>query len=137
LHELAASDDRAIASLASRLRDRRLFKCFDATVRAGRDGEQKLMRFRSRMAEATADGKLDTELTALVDQATITAYSWHEFDEAGALQKLLIRRHRDDREPVDIAKQSAIVASIGRQPVFRVYAADPETGRLLEKMWEG
>jgi hypothetical protein len=89
------------------------------------------------MAEATAEGKLDTDLTALVDQSTITAYSWHEFDEAGALQKLLIRRHRGDREPVDIAKRSEIVASIGRQQVYRVYVADLETGRLLEKMWEG
>jgi uncharacterized protein len=41
LHELVASGDGAIASLATRLRDRRLFKCFDATVRAGRDGDQK------------------------------------------------------------------------------------------------
>lgn len=134
---IAHGSDSVLADLAQRLHERRLYKCFDVGAFAEAGGGQALMRFRHRLQEAGTSGQLNLETDALVDRVKITAYGIHDFDERGALQKVLIRRHKDDAEPVDILRRSKILEAIGEKEIYRIYASNADVYAKISELWRG
>jgi HD superfamily phosphohydrolase len=131
------ASDPVIAELSSRLLDRKLFKCIDIGALSGRDGGQSLMKFRRRLQEANYNNEIELGVDTLIDKAKITAYGSHDFDGEAALQKVLIRRYKDDKEPIDIVQQSRILKGIEEQKIFRVYTANNEVLRKIKQIWKG
>ena len=116
---LASSSQTNIAELASRLRDRRLYKCFDIGIR---DKPQGNLYTRSRR-KLRADYKEYDSL--LLDDAEVVFYRWYDFDDSSALNKVLVKTRAEDQEPRDIANVSPIVAALrDAERIQRVYAPD-------------
>ncbi len=88
--------DRRISELAQRLRDRVLYKCVDIGVRDKSDGNL-FGRFRGRLQQAPEDWS-----EVLFDDATVEPYKWYSFDDASALNKVLVKTRDDMSEPIDI-----------------------------------
>ena len=72
------------------------------------------------------------------DESTVTPYMWYDFNDASALNKVLVKARADQREPEDIAEVSPIVKALynnGRPGrVQRVYAPDKEKVEDLDKI---
>jgi HD superfamily phosphohydrolase len=132
LEELEAASDELVRELAHRLRNRRLYKCFDAWPLAKAAGGNALPRFRFALAERFKQG-LGTRI--LQDHAALSAYGIYDYDEQGAFQKVLIARHSRDTSPEDIAALSPIVKSIQREMIYRVYAPE-DTVAEIEALWK-
>ena len=64
-------------------------------------------------------------------------YRWYDFDDASALNKVLVKTRRDMNEPEDIAEASSIVKALqGRKRIQRVYAPDSDRAAELTSMLE-
>ena len=135
LAEMREASDPVIAELSSRLLDRKLFKCLDIGALSGRDGDYSRMRFRRRLREANDNNEIKWGIDTLVDIVKISAYGNYDFDEEAALQKVLIRRYKDDKEPIDIVQRSPIFQRNKEQKIFRVYAANDEVFEKIEQIW--
>lgn len=133
LSEMSAAPDKEISSLAKRLCDRALFKCFDAGHRAKETRGDSLQRFRKKLRERCTELGFTKGLTLLEDEAKITAYGVRSFDEPGALQNVLIG---DGDHPEDIQQRSPIVGAIREDRLVRIYVPDTEGEQLLQKLWE-
>ena len=132
---MASSGDAGIRGLASSLRERRLYKCFDAGERARRAGGDTLPRYRKRLKERERSVGGDFRRSHLEDSGRIGLYGRHGFDEPGALQKVLVERQGDSR-PEDISEISEILRGVAEKRLYRVYAPDEETRAELESLWE-
>lgn len=131
---MAAADDEIVSEFARRLRDRRLFKCFDLAARAGDNGGESYMGFRARLAKLFADGALREGIDVLEDRFYVSAYGTHTSEDEGALQRVLIRKHRDAK-PVDIVERSDVVKGIKDVKHHRFYARDDAIYQQLEDIW--
>ena len=121
-----------VSRLAGRLRDRDLYKCVDIGVRDRMNGNLYL-RFRRKLEERSAEENEDL----LFDDPTVMPYRWYDFDDASALNKVLVKTRGDMNEPEDIAEESSIVKALqGRERIQRVYAPDSAKADELANMLE-
>lgn len=133
LAEYAECSQPRVAELAGRLRDRNLYKCLEVGSWDEPQGNLYL-RFRRELDERRIEWAGDL----LFDQSTVTPYTWYDFDDVSALNKVLVKARADLREPKDIADESTIVKALhnnGRPGrVQRVYAPDKEKIEDLDKI---
>lgn len=137
LAEYAECPQPRVAELAGRLRDRNLYKCLE--VGSWNEPQDNLyLRFRRELDERRIEWAGDL----LFDQSAVTPYTWYDFDDASALNKVLVKVRADLHEPEDIAKMSPIIKALhnnGRPGrIQRVYAPDKEKiedlGKLLKEV---
>ena len=94
--------DPMISELATRLMERRLYKCVDIGTK-DREGGNLFSRFRLALENSdAADG-------CLFDDATVVPYRWYNFEDESALNKVLVKSQNDKPEPEDILNVSKIV----------------------------
>ena len=123
-------DDRHIAELATRLRNRELYKCVDIGVR-DEPGGNLYLRFQRRLERSSIEWR--SEL--IFDDPKVTPYRWYNFDDASALNKVLVRTNTN--EPKDIASTSSIVATLqNEERIQRVYAPDSKKADTILRMVE-
>lgn len=141
---MAESSDRLVSDFASRLRDRRLYKCVDVRSRLGHlVGEDAgavprvdaiCARVNGRLTEWLADREDDLP-RILIDEATREPYK--RFQESkGPLNQIRIRTAGGNL--VDLGERSPVVAAIEPFRLFRTYFADAddEARSLIEKTIE-
>ena len=129
LHYEKHSDPR-LAQLAGRLRNRRLYKCVDIGVR-DEPGGNLYLRFRRKLDERSMEWREDL----IFDEPSVTPYKWYNFEDASALNKVLVRT--DTNEPKDIASMSRIVETLqSEERIQRVYAPDSEKAEEILKIVE-
>ena len=120
LSALALSSHTQVSELADRLRHRRLYKCFDVGV-LDESGGNMYWRLRRVLRERYPD-KYDS---LLFDDEMVTLYKWYDFRDASALNKVLVKVHPNQAEPIDIASESKIVRALrDAERIQRVYASD-------------
>ncbi len=119
LATLAASSDTHVAELASRLRERRLYKCLDVGMQAQDEAQGNLfLRFRRELRYRYLGFD-----SLLFDDAPVTLYDWYSFEDSSALNKILVKTRAEDHEPKDIANVSSIVPALrDAERIQRVYA---------------
>lgn len=133
---LAQSEDDALSELAIRLRDRRLYKCFDVGARVETAGKAELARFKKRLNDALTGGELRRDLDVLTDEARCSAYTMYDYESRGALQKILVRRADGSGDYADVVELSPIVAGIGERRFYRVYARNDDTMTQIQQLWK-
>ncbi len=115
--------DRRVSGLAKRLRDRDLYKCVDVGVRDPSPDGNLFRRFQRALNEGPA--RVCEGL--LFDDAAVAPYKWYNFDDASALNKVLVKTRKDMEEPEDIIDVSDIVKTLRVETrIQRVYAPDAE-----------
>ena len=121
LATLAAYPHPQISELATRLRERRLYKCLDVGAH-DESGGNLYNRFR----RALRDREPELFGEALFDDAAVSLYKRYDFgDDASALNKVLVKTRDDETEPTDIANVSRIVQVLrDEERIQRVYAPD-------------
>ena len=134
LAEYAECPQPRVAELAHRLRNRNLYKCLEVGSRDEPQGNLYL-QFRRELNERCIEWAGDLLFD---DESTVTPYMWYDFNDASALNKVLVKARADQREPEDIAEVSPIVKALynnGRPGrVQRVYAPDKEKVEDLDKI---
>ena len=120
--------DGDIGELARRLRERELYKCVDVGVRDSPNGNL-LARFLRRI------GGEDWRDEVLVDDVTVSSYKWYPFDDASALNKVLVKARADMAEPVDIAEESNVVRALrDGERIQRVYTPNADRAEKLRSV---
>lgn len=133
LAALADEPIRRIADLARRLRDRQLYKCIDVGAR-DESGANLYRRFRLVLNGLSEEQRREI----LLDDATVVAYKWYDFDSASALKKVLVRTGPSGSEPRDIVQLSPIVKTLREmRRIERVYVPDRDRENELRKLLEG
>ena len=135
LASMASAQDGEVRNLASSLRRRRLYKCFDVGERARQAGGDSLSRYRKRLQDRRKSAGHDFRKSHLEDSARIGIYGRRRFDEPGALQKVLVERKGVGR-PEDISEISDVLRGVEERHLYRVYAPDDNAKAELEKLWE-
>lgn len=132
LSALALSSHNQVSELASRLRDRRLYKCFDVGV-LDESGGNRYWRLRRVLRERYPD----KHHSFLFDDEKVTLYKWYDFRDASALNKVLVKVHPNQAEPIDIASKSKIVPALrDAERIQRVYASDEDQVNALLKIMQ-
>jgi hypothetical protein len=124
---LALATNPAIAELATRLRDRKLYRCLDVKELAARDSkdprderqvEKSCVRILDKL-RAWVDDHHDERHRLLIDRAARAPY--RSFDESkGPLNQIRIRSAQS-LDLVDIESRSAVVNAIPVLKIWRVY----------------
>ncbi|CDZ53201.1 hypothetical protein [Neorhizobium galegae] len=122
--------DATIASLATRLRNRELYKAVDVSERFNADEASKA-KFRKRLAEAKASGEFE-EFDIFEDTASRNPYKRRGYDTPEALSKVLIRTSSNSYE--DLANRSKVVEALKEESVYRVYARDSDIHKKIKSM---
>lgn len=105
LATLSAYPHPRISELATRLRERRLYKCLDVGAHDD-SGGNLYNRFRRTLRDREPELFGET----LFDDAAVSLYKRYDFaDDASALNKVLVKTRDDEAEPRDIANVSRIV----------------------------
>ncbi|MCY4549552.1 MAG: HD domain-containing protein [Defluviicoccus sp.] len=119
-----------VSELATRLRDRSLYKCVDIGVREKQRGNL----FR-RLRRALNDSPFEWREEVLFDDTTVAPYKWYDFeDDASALNKVLVKTLGEDSEPMDIASASGVMEALQPESrIQRAYVPEPEQARELEE----
>lgn len=119
-----------IADLSKRLRDRRLYKCFDFSEKlGGQDGGNKRLRFKMALQKSG--------VKALEDDYKLLPYKIYDFDSASALSKVLVKEHDEDAQPTGIEGLSPIIEALTkREQIYRLYVPDVDQIAVLEKIWK-
>ena len=121
-----------ISGLATRLRDRHLYKCLDLGARDEPEGNLH-SRFRKRLNES----EIPRRGEILFDDSEITSYKRYDFGNSSALKKILVKPWPDMSEPVDVISHSEVVTALEqaqRRRLVRVYAPDGETVEKLQSL---
>ena len=134
LLDLCHAKDANVSELADRLRHRRLYKCFDVGELGPSHGENFKASFRMRLQQEFEAGNIIENFDVLEDQASVSAYKYHEYESAGALEKILIRSNEHTGLPEDISRFSDVIAAINERKIYRVYARDEETMKKLDTL---
>jgi hypothetical protein len=111
LGTLSGAADPLIAELATRIRRRDVFKCFDVGARADLAGRNARVVFRRLLNDAKKNGDFRHEMDVLEDSTEVSPYKLHEFESKSALEKILVRRP-DDGRPEAIARLSPVVEAL-------------------------
>ena len=80
--------DPRISELATRIRRRELFKCFDVGARSDLVGGDARAVFRRLLSEAKRNRQFGQEMDVLEDTTTVSPYKVHEFESKSALEKI-------------------------------------------------
>lgn len=123
-----------ISELASRILERKLFKCFDVGDRIGQSADDAIRkRFKLKLRERQGDFG---DVPLLSDDASISVYKHYDYEGSSALGKVLVKMSPDETaEPEDIAKFSRIVSSLDRQSIYRLYVPEREHLQKLDTVW--
>lgn len=122
--------DGHISSLARRLRERNLYKCVDIGARDGKGGNL-YGRFRHTLRETNPGWRNEV----LFDDASVTLYKWYNFDDASALNKVLIKTRDGLSEPEDIGVVSDVVKALrDEERILRVYAPEQNQAEEMERI---
>ena len=115
--------------LARRLRDRALYKCVDIGV-LDRQGGDLFGRFR----RALDDSRLGWRGEVLFDDTAVAPYRWYDFDDASALNKVLVKTPGGGG-PTDIASVSDVVRALRPESrIQRAYVPRPDQAEALERL---
>ena len=134
LERMAGAPDVYVAELATRLRDRRLFKCIDIGERAaGHEGDQQELMFRKRLGD-TLNAKRGKRI--LEDRPSVSAYSRYGSDEQGAFQRVMAGSLDPSKRPTDIRDRSNVIKALESRKLYRVYVAGEDESREVEALWE-
>ena len=114
------AQDSVIANLATRLRNRDLYKAVDISERLKADEASKA-KFRKKLTEAKENGEFK-EFDLFEDTASRNPYKRRGYDTPEALSKVLIRTSANSYE--DLASRSKVVEALKEESVYRVYASD-------------
>lgn len=136
LPQMARATDGAVAELAARLRDRRLYKCLDVGARATFPGGDARARFRRLLKQAIDAGELEHQVDVLEDRQKASAYKIHDYESKEALEKIVIRRADGSGRYDDVAELSPVIKAIGERELFRVYARDECVMERIEWVWQ-
>jgi HD superfamily phosphohydrolase len=137
---LADARDPCVAELATRLRDRRLYKCSD--IRAAAEAkitpdkiDEKCAAISEKLTDWSAQNSLGSP-RILIDQATRSPYKRLE-ETKGPLDQINIRTLGN--KLVDLSSQSEVVGAIKAFTLFRAYVAgeDHEAKSAVEKITAG
>ena len=133
LATLSAYPHPQIAELASRLRERRLYKCLDVGIH-DESGGNLYNRFR----RVLRDGEPELFGETLFDDEAVSLYKRYDFsDDVSALNKVLVKIRDDDVEPRDIADVSRIVQALrDEERIQRVYGSDRDQVDALRRVME-
>jgi uncharacterized protein len=141
---MADAEDVCINTLARRLRDRKLYKCFDVRAKIAHDrtdsdaiseaADKVCENIKAEIAKCLDEwsGKEpDAAPRILVDEAERSPYNVMSEDPKAPLNQVNIRTEGDRLE--DLSKRSQVVAKLGTYKSFRVYHAedDEDTKRKL------
>ena len=135
IQRFAYADDRELAMLAIRLRDRKLYKCFDLGARLDPDQDNsRRLRFYRALNDRIDDGLKGQMLT---DRTKTAIYKWYQPEDQSALSMVLVQRDRHDSEPIDIGRFSPVIQALSKQErIERLYVPDPQNLSILEDAWE-
>ena len=118
------------AALARRLRERELYKCVDIGVRDAPGGDL-FARFRRRLDERPPGWRADI----LFDDTAVAPYKWYDFDDASALNKVLVEPPGEASGPRDIATVSDLVKALRPESrIQRAYVPEPGQAAELERI---
>jgi len=119
LDAMIQAQDPIVAEMASRLRDRRLYKTLDLADFGGDPGQQ---RSRLRRIQGQFKDEIEKEIVILDDKATIGIYAEIGGDEERIHKKLHIL-HGD--KPVEISALSPLIKALETKKQFtRLYFAE-------------
>jgi hypothetical protein len=133
---MSDAKDECISVLATRLRDRKLYKCIDVRAKIAHDesdsdsisdaADKVCKNIKTEIAKCL-DGwsqkKPDAPPKILVDEAERSPYKkMYPEDPKAPLNQINIRTEGGRLE--DLAKRSEVVAKLGTYKSFRVYHAD-------------
>lgn len=127
---IEAVPDKTIASLATRLRNRDLYKAVDVSEQFKADEASKA-KFRKRLTEAKANGEFEN-FDLFEDTASRSPYKRRGYDTPEALSKVLIRTSSGSYE--DLANRSKVVEALKEESVYRVYAKDADVHKKIKGM---
>jgi HD superfamily phosphohydrolase len=116
---MSQAEDAGVAEIATRLRERKLFKTLDMAEFGEDPGKQRgrLRRIKDRFAD-----KISAETVMLDDKAAIGIYAEIGGDEERMHKKLHIL---DGDKPVEISKLSPLIEALQTKKQFtRLYFAD-------------
>jgi hypothetical protein len=131
---LCDAPDADISDLAKRLRDRKLYKCFDLGERLQQVAdESRLLRFYQRLMEKDSE---ESGANRLTDRATHSIYKWYDSNDRSALSMVLVKRQESDTEPLDIGTSPIIRALREREKIERLYVPKQNDLPMLEKAWK-
>lgn len=119
-----------IAELADRLRNRRLYKCFDVAEKLGGKPPSNIrLRFKKALRDAG-------DISYLEDDYALSPYKIYDFDSPSALSKVLVKEHESDAQPTGIENLSPIIKALTeREQIYRLYVSDGAQLAKLEKIW--
>ena len=118
-----------VSELARRLRERELYKCVDVGAVDRQDGDL-FDRFRRRLDEVSPAWLGDV----LFEDTAFAPYRWYDFDDASALNKVLVKTPGGD-EPTDIASVSDVVKALRPESrIQRAYVPRPDQAEELERI---
>lgn len=117
-----------IAKLASRLRNRDLYKCVDIGDLDEPDGNLYI-RVRRKLSD------FEWYKDLVFDEPKVTPYKWYNFEDASALNKVLVKIGAG--EPKDIASRSRIVKTLrDAERIQRIYAPDSKRAAEIKSIVE-
>jgi hypothetical protein len=133
VHELANSRDPVVGELATRIRDRKLYKCIDVREELTRELGVGRLRLIDRLCAEVAlkIGRWRSSRDArgvprvLIDEPVRTVY------RRGPIDRILVQL-AEGGPPVDIAKTSAAVRATHPFKGLRVYYRDDEARKKIE-----
>lgn len=130
---ISAAPDLECRELASRLLNRRLYKCIDIGNHfAGRD--EGLVRFKMKLREAKANQEFGA-IDVLEDQTNRTPYKLRGYETPEAMSKIHIRKPDGTYE--DLARRSEVVNALQAKSIYRIYARTDEIAQRVNKLTEG
>ena len=132
LTAFSEESNQRISELATGLRYRRLYKCVDIGIH-DEPGGNLYLQYRRKLENLSLEWHEDL----LFDTSTVVSYKWYDFDDASALNKVLVKTSESRGEPKEIAEISPVVKTLqGAERFQRVYARGRDQARNLHKMLE-
>lgn len=150
LSSLAEAKDAVISELASRIRDRKCYRCIDVSKlmaanfekpddpsrEARAEARRKALAATATVAElikerGILDHDLDSPPAVLEDEALRTAYK-QTIDDRGKLSSIFLLG--PDNELHDLANVSPVVDAVGEYRAYRVYVRDEAGEKQIQSI---
>jgi HD superfamily phosphohydrolase len=127
VERMTCAADKALADLATRLRDRHLYKTLDLRAFGHDEGRQ---RGRARRIDKIFEAQIGTESVIKDEGAAVSIYSQIGGDDEKAHKRLHIL---DASGPREITQMSPIVRALGLKAQFTRYYFENESDRQLAR----
>lgn len=130
------SQNEQIATLASRILNRQLYKCFDLGELLPKADDNLFRSKITALKKALKDDGINEE-QYLLDIGNITGYKWYESEGPSAHNKVMVKPSPGDSIPVDIASTSVVVEELlKKSKVYRLYFSDDSVLERVQQQWE-